>query len=52
MLAGLGVKAFSSVLPRSVPAVCHGIGRVWYDATMDPLFQQELTVEKLPEFVR
>ncbi|MGW5276737.1 glycosyltransferase [Streptomyces sp. NPDC004044] len=76
VLAGLGVKAFSSVLPRSVaadlapvldslrpdlvvyeitnpgaafaavaagvPAVCHGIGRVSYDATMDPLFQQEL----------
>ena len=76
VLAALGVKAFSSVLPRSVsadlarvfdsvrpdlvvyetynpgaafaavtagvPAVCHGIGRVWYDATMDPLFQQEL----------
>lgn len=76
VLAALGVKAFSSVLPRSVsadlarvfdsvrpdlvvyeiynpgaafaavtagvPAVCHGIGRVSYDATMDPLFQQEL----------
>lgn len=76
VLAGLGVKAFSSVLPRivsadlarafdsvrpdlvvheiynpgaafaavaaGVPAVCHGIGRVSYDATMDPLFQQEL----------
>lgn len=76
VLAGLGVKVFSSVLPRSVsadlarafdsvrpdlvvheiynpgaafaavaagvPAVCHGIGRVSYDATMDPLFQQEL----------
>ena len=25
-----------------VPAVCHGIGRVSYDAAMDPLFQQEL----------
>lgn len=25
-----------------VPAVSHGIGRVSYDATMDPLFQQEL----------
>lgn len=76
VLAGLGVKAFSSLLPRSVsadlarafdsvrpdlvvheiynpgaafaaaaagvPALCHGIGRVSYDATMDPLFQQEL----------
>ncbi|MGW2476181.1 glycosyltransferase [Streptomyces sp. NPDC001665] len=76
VLGALGVKAFASVLPRSVaadlapviesvrpdlvvyeitntgaafaaaaagvPAVCHGIGRVSYDATMDPLFQQEL----------
>ncbi|MFF2848494.1 glycosyltransferase [Streptomyces sp. NPDC058001] len=76
VLAALGVKAFASVLPRSVaadlapvidsvrpdlvvyeitnpgaafaavaagvPAVCHGIGRVSYDATMDPLFQKEL----------
>ncbi|MGW4565333.1 glycosyltransferase [Streptomyces sp. NPDC004561] len=76
VLAGLAVKAFGSVLPRSVaadlatvldsvrpdlvvyeilnpgaafaavatgvPAVCHGIGRVSYDDTMDPLVQQEL----------
>ncbi|MGW2697482.1 glycosyltransferase [Streptomyces sp. NPDC001296] len=76
VLAGLGVKAFGSVLPRSVaadlapvfdsvrpdlvvyeitnagaafaavaagvPAVSHGIGRVSYDATLDPLIQQEL----------
>ena len=76
VMAGLTVKVFSSVLPRSVaadltpavdsvrpdlvvyennnpgaafaaaaagvPAVSHGIGRVSFDATMDPLFQQEL----------
>ncbi|MGJ5756593.1 glycosyltransferase [Streptomyces puniciscabiei] len=76
VLAALGVKAFGSVLPRSVaadlapvldsvrpdlvvyeitdvgaafaavaagvPAVCHGIGRVSYDATLDPMIQQEL----------
>lgn len=75
VLAGMGVKAFSSLLPRSVyadltrafdslrpdlvvyeiynpgaafaaaaagvPAICHGIGRVSYNETMDPLFQQE-----------
>jgi UDP:flavonoid glycosyltransferase YjiC (YdhE family) len=76
VLASLAVKAFGSVLPRSVftdltpvldsvepdlvvyeilnpgaafaaaaagiPAVCHGIGRVSSDPTMDPLIQQEL----------
>lgn len=76
VLASLAVKAFGSVLPRSVfadltpvldsvrpdlvvyeilnpgaafaaaaagvPAVCHGIGRISPDPTMDPLIQQEL----------
>jgi UDP:flavonoid glycosyltransferase YjiC (YdhE family) len=76
VLAEMGVKAFSSVLPRAVfadltpvlksvqpdlviyeiynpgaalaavaagiPAVCHGIGRVSYNAEMDPRFQQTL----------